>query len=271
MFIYIYHIIPHNQSSVNHRITSQGLHSTKQYTNRHTNRKLHIIELSRKITKQKFHTQHAIRVSLCIIRIHTRFNTLHTRIIRNPPEHKIACKPSHTRISSPYAYHQSYFPRSKIPYAYQPCHTRITRIIFLFNYSHTRMSILIRSHTQHTSTWFLGQGNCVSYAYSPLGVSPIRVSASCHTRMALFHTRKTRKRPVTCRIRHRPRPIRSHSYQSTKLSPKTRKNASNNVRIHPQTIAYDSLTNSIHHILIYQLLGITVQTPMMNTDECFRI
>src|SRR3954462_15180390 len=52
--IYIYHIIQHNQSSVNHRITSQGLHSTKQYTNRHTNRKLFIIELSRKITKQKF-------------------------------------------------------------------------------------------------------------------------------------------------------------------------------------------------------------------------
>src|SRR3954465_15558910 len=81
---------------------------------------------------------------------------------------------------------------------------------------------------------------------------------------------KCQKCPVTCRIRHSPKPIRSHSYQSTKLSPKTIKNTSNSVRIHPQTIAFDSLTNSIHHILIYQLLGITVQTQMMNTDEYFR-
>src|SRR3954462_5146756 len=107
---------------------------------------------------------------------------------------------THTR---PYAYHlASYAYHTQFTriqnsleansYAYQPFHTRITRIIFLFHNFHTRMSILIRSHTQNTSTWYLGQGNCVSYAYSPLGVSPIRVSASCHTRMALFHTRNAR-------------------------------------------------------------------------------
>src|SRR3954470_15983335 len=171
MFIYIYHIIPHNQSSVNHRITSQGLHSTKQYTNRHTNRKLHIIELSRKITKQKFHTQHAIRVSY-------------------GPYASIRVSPCLIRVS--YAIHQNTKWLRNQLIRVSARHTRITRIIFLFNYSHTRMSILIRSHTQHPSTWFLGQGNCVSYAYSPLGVSPIRVSASLHTRMALFHTRNTR-------------------------------------------------------------------------------
>src|SRR4051812_11608792 len=150
---------------------------------------------------------------------------------------------THTR---PYAYHlasyayHTHFTRTQNgletnPYAYQPHHTRITRIVFLFPKFHTRMSIPIRSHTQNTSTWFLGQGNCVSYAYSPLGVSPIRVSVSFHTRMVLFHTRNTRKRPVTCRIRHRPKPIRSYSYQSTNLSPKTRKIHLNIVRIHPQT------------------------------------
>src|SRR3954464_15006651 len=63
--IYIHHIIQHNQSSVNHRITSQGLHSTKQYTNRHTNRKLHIIELSRKNHKTEIsHTARHTRITM---------------------------------------------------------------------------------------------------------------------------------------------------------------------------------------------------------------
>src|SRR3954466_14700178 len=76
--------------------------------------------------------------------------------------------------------------------------------------------------------------------------------------------------PVTCRIRHSPK---THSFPLIpvyEIESKNQKNASNNVRIHPQTIAYDSLTNSIHHILIYQLLGIKVQTQVMNTDEYFQ-
>src|SRR3954464_13717766 len=191
MFIYTSH---HSISSI---ISKPHNHITRFTQYQTVHKQAYQPKVTHHRTFQKNHKTeitHTARHTRIIwpIRVHTRFNTPHTRIIRNPPEHKIACKPSHTRISSPYAYHQSYFPLSKIPYAYQPCHTRITRIIFLFNYSHTRMSILIRSHTQHTSTWFLGQGNYVSYAYSPLGVSPIRVSASFHTRMALFHTRNTR-------------------------------------------------------------------------------
>src|SRR3954468_4708149 len=118
------------------------------------------------------------------------------------------------------------------------------------------MSILIRSHTQHTSTWFLGQGNCVSYAYSPLGVSLIRVSASCHTRISLMpyaygtvSYAKSQKHPATCRIRHSPK---THSFPLIpvyEIESKNQKNVSNSVRIHPQTIVYDSLTNSIHRTL----------------------
>src|SRR3954462_6524448 len=149
---------------------------------------------------------------------------------------------THTR---PYAYHlasyayHTHFTRTQNgletnPYAYQPHHTRITRIIFLFPKFHTRMSIPIRSHTQHTSTWFLGQGNYVSYAYSPLGVSPIRVSASFHTCMALFHTRNTRNAQQPAEFVTVQKPIRFYSYQSTNSSPKTRKLLLNSVRIHSQ-------------------------------------
>src|SRR3954470_5419810 len=123
MFIYIYHIIPHNQSSVNHIITSQGLHSTKQYPNRHTNRKLHIIELSRKSQKQKFLTQHAIRVSY-------------------GPYASIRVSPCLIRVS--YAIHQNTkWPRNQL-IRVSARRTRITRIIFLFPKSHTRISLAIR-------------------------------------------------------------------------------------------------------------------------------
>src|SRR3954470_2018837 len=123
MFIYIYHIIQHIHSSVNHRITSQGLHSTKQYTNKHTNRKLHIIELSRKITKQKFHTHAAIRVS-------------------NDSYASIRVSPCLIRVS--YANHQN----TKWPVNHHirvsALHTRITRAISLFPKFHTRISLAIR-------------------------------------------------------------------------------------------------------------------------------
>src|SRR3954462_10832440 len=205
MFIYIYHIIPHNQSSVNHRITSQGLHSTKQYTNRHTNRKLHIIELSRKITKQEFHTQNAIRVSYdpyasirvspCLIRVSYAFHQ-NSKWPRNQP----------IRVSaSPYAYHQNNFPLSKIPYAYEHPHTL--------------------SYEKH-QYMVLGTGQLRIIRVQPLGSVP-------HTRISLMpyaygtvSYAKHQKCPATCRIRNSPEPIRFHSYQSTISSPKTRKNTS---------------------------------------------
>src|SRR3954469_7392532 len=120
IYITSFNIINH---SVNPGITSQGLHSTKQYTNRHTNRKLHIIELSRKITKQKFHTHAAIRVSY-------------------DPYASIRVSPYLIRVS--YANHQNTkWPRDQ-PIRVSACHTRITRDIFLFPKFHTRISLAIR-------------------------------------------------------------------------------------------------------------------------------
>src|SRR3954469_16368934 len=156
--IYMYHIIQYNQSSVNHRITSQGLHSTKQYTNRHTNRKLHIIEPSRKITKTEICT-HSVHTRIMVpIRTHTRITMSHTRIIRISPDSKWPRNQLICVSALPYAYHQNNFPLSKLSYVYEHPHTlsyakhqyvvlgtgqlRIIRVQPLGSVPHTRISLI---------------------------------------------------------------------------------------------------------------------------------
>src|SRR4051812_10907901 len=85
--------------------------------------KLHIIELSRKITKQKFHIQEVIRVSYdpyASIRVSPYLIRVSYAIHQNSkwPRNQLI------RVSAlPYAYHQNYVPLSKFPYAYEHPHT----------------------------------------------------------------------------------------------------------------------------------------------------